>query len=42
MRTILAIVMAAALLVLGGAAGTGIQANHGHIMADDGGNGAVG
>jgi hypothetical protein len=42
MRTILAIVMAVALLALGGLAGTGTHINQSHILADDGGNGAGG
>jgi hypothetical protein len=43
MRTILAIIMAVALLTLGGVTGAGMQAHQGHIVADDGGgNGAGG
>jgi len=42
MRTMFAIMMAVALMMLGGMPGTGMQANQGHILADDGGNGAGG
>jgi hypothetical protein len=42
MRTILAIIMAVALLTLGGITGTGTHPNQDHITAGDGGNGAGG